>query len=194
MQPLPSHLCPTFPSTPAHCPLFQNLPCLFISQISDIHCARVLALWLISLPLFCPWPEKDRCHGGAVGRWGAEGAAGHALHHRLLPRRGAAFHSRSGKLNLLQSGSSWTWLESRWCSHRDLRADVVLVLCSGYWGDRGDDAGLSWHGGGAQPLPIRLLDGLPGCPAGLQQPQLWEEWVSTNEGVKLCYIMIHFLY
>lgn len=94
--PIPS-LCPTFPSTPA--PLPPKISHVRSSHKSQIFIVPGLALWLISLPLFCCQPEKDRCHGGAVRRRGAEGAAGHALHHRIMPRWGATFHSRTGELH-----------------------------------------------------------------------------------------------
>lgn len=66
-----------------------------LAQLSNRHCAQDLSSMIKLLPL-CPWIEKGGFCRGAVGRGGAEGAAGHALHHRPLSGRGAPRHSRAG--------------------------------------------------------------------------------------------------
>lgn len=50
-----------------------------------------------SSPCSVPVPEAEWCHSGAVRRWRAERAAGHALHHRLLYWRRASIHCRRGE-------------------------------------------------------------------------------------------------
>lgn len=100
----PSHPCPTFSSTQPPSSSSNHF-CVHGHKYS---LCRALVLWLNSLPLFGFWPAEDWRHCRTVGRRGAEGAAGHALHHCLLPHRGASFHSRAGdytEISLCRSNS-----------------------------------------------------------------------------------------